>query len=304
MNSKIRGLALSALLLVGAAACTVEKVDEAHVGVKYTDGPIEGKKWDGVVEPGGSHTVANDHVYQLPARQVTYIAGSNSDGQQCAECERPALTLTAKGGERMDIELAVRFFLNTRTTPLRPFFLEICQKHNCWSDDGWIRMLNETFGNPMEAVVNDVGLDFDAEQLRYDNKVKDEFAAAFASTFVESQKRLIGHGDYFCGPGYDRKDKESCPGLSVEVTGVEFHNTEREGIREAQELSVKQAALASQQEATAVAQQRVNAAKATNQYLALQQAEAMLACAKNPQGCNLTVIVGDDGDVGVSVPTG
>lgn len=302
MTTKSKVLALLAAVLL-SAGCSVQKVDEAHVGVKYTDGPIEGKKWDGVVQPGGSHTVVNDHVYQLPARQVTYIAGSNADGEKCAECDRRALTLTAKGGERMDIELAVRFFLNTRSGTLKPFFLEICQKHDCWNDEGWTKMLNETFGNPMEAVVNDVGLNFEAEQLRYNNEVKDEFASTFATTFVESQKRLIGHGDYFCGPGYDREDDESCPQLSVEVTGVVFHDPEREGIREAQELAVEQEQLAVQQEATAVAQQRVNQAKATDEYLALQQAEAMLACAENPQGCNLTVIVGDEG-VSVAVPTG
>lgn len=298
---KRRNVVVLALAVLVLGACSVKKVDEAHVGIKYTDGPIEGRRWDGIVEPGGSHTVVNDHVYQLPARQVTYIVGSDG-GERCAECDAPALWLTAADGEAMEVELAVRFFLNTREEALRPFFLEICQKHDCWTDEGWIRMLNETFGNPMQAVVSDLGLEFDADDLRYNNGTRDDFAQQFGERFVESLERLVGRGDYFCGPGYNRNE-DDCPALSVEVTGVKFRNAEREGIREAEELAAREEALAQQEERTAQAQARVDEAQATDAHIRLAEVEAMLACAGNPE-CQLTVIVGADGNLDVSVPTG
>lgn len=290
MNRKILiRLAPLVAVLVLVGACAHEKVDEAHVGVRYTDGPIEGRKWEKIVEPGGSEWVFNDHVYQLPARQVTYIADADEGA------DTGPLELTAKGGEAMHIELAVRFFLNTRAEAFRPFFLEICQKHDCWTDDGWVTLMNETFGNPMRAVVSDIGLEYDAEELRYDNGVRDDFAARFAERFVKGQERLIGRGDYFCGPGYKRKESKSCPPLSVEVTSVRFADPERESIREKEELAIEQEDLAVQEEKTARARQKVNEAKATPEYLELQKAEAMVACAQNPQGCQLTVIVSSDG---------
>lgn len=296
-QSRVAVLALSALVVLGA--CSVKKVDEAHVGVKYTDGPMEGQRWDGVVEPGGSHTVVNDHVYLLPARQVTYIVGSDG-AERCAECDAPALWLTTADGEAMEIELAVRFFLNTREDVLRRFFQEICQKHDCWTDEGWIAMLNETFGNPMQAVVSDLGLEYQGDDLRYDNAVRDEFASQFGENFVDSLERLVGRGDYFCGPGYNRNE-EDCPALSVEVTSVKFRNAERESVREREELAVREAELAAQEERTAAAQARVDAAQATPEHIRLAEVEAMLACAQNPE-CQLTVITGSEGDLEVTVP--
>lgn len=297
MKLTMKGVSLALLFVLAFGACTQERVDEAHVGVRYTDGEIEGQKFDKVVAPGGAEWVFNDHVYKLPARQVTYISGSQEGA------DAPPLVLTAKNGEKMNVELTVRFFLNSREEALKPFFLEICQKHDCWEDEGWITMLNETFGNPQQAVINDIGLDYDAEELRYNNAVKDDFADTFASTFVTSLGRLVGRDDYFCGPGYDREDESSCPGLSVEVNSVTYANTDLEGFREAAEVAEGKVELSVQEEAAAAAQARVDAARATPEALALQEARAILLCAENPEGCSLSVTRIEGGnDVGVSVP--
>jgi hypothetical protein len=295
MSSRRRTLGACALLVLGLGACSVERVNESEVGIHYTQGPIEGEKFDHVIEPGGSSTVVDDVVYRLPARQVTYISAAGE------ESDAPPLSLTAQGGERLQVSLAVRFFLNSREEALRPFFLEICQKHDCWEDEGWLRMLRETFGNPMQAVVNDLGLEYEAEQLRYNNEVRDQFSAAFAERFVDQLERLVGRGDFFCGPGYDR-DEEECPALSVEISSVHYENAELEGIREQQELAVQEEALAAQTARTARAEQEAVAAQATPEWERQQQTQAMRECAQNPE-CQLTVILGG-GDVGVTVPAG
>lgn len=299
-------LGAAVLVLLASAGCSVKRVDEAHVGVGYTQGPIEGEKFDGVIEPGGSRTVFDDKVYKLPARQITYIAGNKANGERCDECDRGSFQFTAKGGVQMNLDLATRSFLNRREAALKPFFLEICQKHDCWTDEGWVKMLNETFGNPLEAVVKDVGLEFDAEQLRYNNETKDAFARRIGEEFVESQDRLIGRGDYFCGPGYRFKETNKkadgfCPDPSVEVTSISFANPDREQVHEREELAKAQEALAQQELKTAQAQQATNAAKATPQNLDLMERQAMLDCARNPE-CQLTIIVGASGEV--TVPAG
>lgn len=302
MNTRVRAGLGACLVLLAFAGCSVKKVDEAHVGVRYTDGPIDGKKFDHVVQPGGSETVFNDHVYELPARQVTYILGSKPDGSKCDECDAPTLRFTAKGGVDMNLDLADRFFLNSRTNALKPFFLEQCQKFDCWTDKGWVKMLDNVFGNPMKAVVKDIGLDFDPESLRYNAGTRDQFARKFATEFRKAQARLVGgSGRYFCGPGYDRKTtnkhaKSYCPELSVEVTGVTFADPEREAVHGKEQLSKAQEQLAGQQLATAKAQQAVNSAQATSQNLALMERQAMLECAKRA-GCQLTIVVGANGQV-------
>lgn len=308
-TKKILGVLGLALLL---GACSVEKVDEASVGVHYTDGPVEGQKFDHVVEPGGSSTVVNDHVYRLPARQVSYIAAN--DGTQNG-ADGPAIVITDQNGVGLSIDMTVRFFLNTREDVLKPFFLEQCQKFDCWNGaidtpgegeaDGWGDMLNNVYGNTAVAVANDLALGYVAEELRYNNEVKDRFSSEFATAFVAEQERLIGRGDYFCGPGYDREG-DNCPNLSVEITKITYVRPELEQVRENQQLAVEQTELAVQQEAAAAAEARVAAARATGQNIALMQAEAMLACAQNPNAgaCNLNIVVDDSGQVGVSIPVG
>lgn len=299
------------LAVLGLGACAVEKVDEASVGIHYTDGAIEGQKFDHVIEPGGSSTVWNDHVYRLPARQVSYIAQGDGTANGA---DAPGIVITDKNGVKLAVDLTVRFFLNTREDVIKPFFLEQCQKFDCWvgaidtpgegDKDGWGDMLNNVYGNTAVAVANDLALNYTAEELRYSNEVKDQFSTEFATAFVAEQERLIGRGDYFCGPGYNR-DGDNCPALSVEITKITYESAELENIRQQQQLASEQVELAAQQEAAAAAQARVDAARATPQSIEYMQAQAILACAQNPNpgACNLNVVV-DGVEAGVSIPVG
>ena len=303
---------LAAILLIPLvmSACSNERVNEAEIGVHYTEGWIEGRHFETVLEPGDSQWVWNDNVYKLPARQVTWVSGP---GWEDGNSDVPAITFTAQGGERLVMELSTRFFINTTLNddqePFKTFFTSICQKYDCWEgaiggtdpDDGWIRMLRDIVGNPQQAAANSLGLEFNAEELRYDNAVREEFADQFAEEFERLLSEEIGVANIFCGLGYERGE-EACPPVSVKVTNVRFENEERESIREEQRLAEEQQELAVQQEEAARAQQRVNQAKATPEYRALAEADALKACATNPE-CRLTIIVGQD-DIQSSIPVG
>ena len=292
------GGVLAVVLLIGGfialASLHQEKIDDSQLGAYYTDGPFEGRHFDHVMRSGSKAWVYNDHVYKLPARQITWISGPGH------EADAEALTFQAKGGEEMSIELSTRLFLNDDNATFRKFFTSVCQKFSCWEGStggkvkdqtGWNRMLRETIGNPEQAVVRDVGLRYDAEKLRYDPAVRAEFARQFADAFVDAQATTFGSSQFFCGADPDN----GCKPIVVRVTNIQFTNKDLEHVREQQKLAERQEALAVQQEAAAKAQQRVNVAKATPEYTALSQAQAMVECAKNPQGCNLTIIVGSDG---------
>jgi hypothetical protein len=300
MNTRTRRLTLGlAVLAIVLTACSVEKVDEAHVGVGYTDGPIEGKHWDGVLEPGSERTVVNDHVYMLPATQRSYIVSESETGDRATG---DVLNVTARGGSQLKVELEVRFFLNTRERTLKPFFLEVCQKYDCWTDSGWDEMLDENFRIPMEAVANTVGLEFRPEDLRYDTATRRQFGHDFAAQFIAHQQDLIGHSDYFCGPGYDRDadhddPDHGCPPISVSVTSVRYADAELEQIPNERQLAQEQEQLAAEQAAAARAQQQVRREQATPENLAIMDRENVRRCAES-DGC--TLIVGQD-QVGVAI---
>lgn len=300
-------VAVIAVLFLGTG-CEQKRVNESEIGVYYTSGWIEGDHFERVMEPGSSAFVVNDHVYKLPARQISWVAGPGDNA------DTSPLEFTAKGGELMVMSLTTRFVLNTtmdeNQEPFKTFFNDICRKYDCWDgaldgtpnqDDGWDKMLEDIVNDPQRAAANQLGLEYDGEALRYDNEAREEFAARFAAEFEVLLTEEVGVSNIFCGPGYERGEN-ACPGVSVKVNNVRFASQEREGIREAQRLAEEQEELAVQERAAAAAQQTVNEVKATPEYIALATAEAMKACAANPE-CGMTFVVGADG-VPTAVPLG
>lgn len=284
---------------VALASLHQEKINDSQLGAYYTDGAIEGQRFDHVMKPGSKAWVINDHVYKLPARQITWITGPGK------ETDADTLTFQAKGGEVMQLSLSTRVFLNDDDKTFGSFFTSICQKFECWKgstgghtrdNTGWNRMLRETIGNPEEAVARDVGLRYDADKLRYDANVRAEFARDFAEGFAKAQTQQFGGDQFFCGR---IPQGDGCSDVTVRVTNIQYGNEDLEHVREQRELAVQQEKLAVQQEAAAKAQQRVNAAKATPEYERLTRAQAMLKCAEKP---DCTLIFSNGGDTPVAVP--
>lgn len=310
MKRYIRPLLAVMLVMLAGACVTTERVDESHAGVRYNDGWVEGQSFSNVVEPGGTERVYNDHVYKLPIRQITWQTGT------CDGCDAPSLLITTKDRLQLSVDLAIRGTLNTDDATLEEFFNNICNKTRsrgdeevtgCWENAdekgqlGWDLMLTETFGNPMIAVANDIGATFEGDSLRYTPEVKDLFAEEFAKQFSTQQGRLVGNSDYFCQPGFKRNSSDGCENLTVEVTGVKYTNETLENAPSQVQASIEAEKLAKQQELQALAEAAVQRAKATVENLALLEAEALMACASNPE---CTLIWDTTGNANVNVNTG
>jgi hypothetical protein len=300
------GIIFVVLLSVGiylAASMRNVRVNEGEIGIRYTEGMFEGKHFDEVVAPGESTWVVNDVVYKLPARQITYLSSSSAYG-----ADAPALEFSASG-EPMTMALSTRFYLNTDDQVIRQFFDKLCRKYDCWDGalsgkggqkDGWADMLNDVVGTPQRRVATQLGLGQVGEDLRYNTETQEAFADQFAERFARELRDEVGIADVFCGSPVTKENPECSP-ISVSLTGITFANPDRENVRALEILADEQVALAARQEAAAVAQQRVNQAKATQEYETLQRATAMLECAKRPE-CTLTFIVGGE-NIQATVPT-
>ncbi len=309
MNKQRKSIVLLLLAVVLMAGCTAQKVDEAQVGVRYSDGFIEGKKFEKVIPPGGTEYTVNDHVYKLPAGQRSYIVSSKDGVGDRAGGD--FLVITTKDKTRLRIELSTRFFLNIRADVLKEFFLKICQKYDCWKDDAWAQMLAENFRVPLETVSSTIGFNYEGSELRYSSEQWNSFGTAFAEQFVTEQVKLLGRGDFFCGPGYAwDKPETGCPPLPISITNIRFDSDELESIPDQRKLALEQKSLATQQQEAAVAQAQAKVAEAnalqgaaTPEVIALRQADAMRDCAKNPQGCTLIINV-DGNTANVAVTPG
>lgn len=296
------------ICLLVFAACG-QQVGDTEAGIHIGDGPFENNHCEGVVDPG-TRSPANfaDAVHTVPSRLRSFSVTS-AEGTSDRPTGEP-LILTAKGGKQLQIELDTRFYANTRTDDdACEFYRNVCAKHHCWEDDGWVAMLNETFYTPLRTTINEVGPDFEAQALRYNNETKREFVRAVADGFADNQEELLGKGTYFCGQGYDREDKSTgCPSISVQLVDIRFvcdsesNEVCLEDIPNQRELAQQQEALAVDQAAAARAQQDVADAKNTPAQVQQRQLDIQEACANN-DNCTL-IINGSDTNVGASVPTG
>lgn len=290
-------------------ACGTQ-VGDTEAGIHVGDGPLENNHCEGVVDPGTRSPAAlRDHVYAVPSRLRSFSV-TTAEGTSDRPTGEPLIG-TFKGGRQLKLELDTRFFVNTRTDDdACEFYRNVCRKHECWTDDGWVAMLNETIYTPLRTTINEVGPDYDANKVRYEKRSKDLFVEAVAEGFADNQEELLDRKDYFCGKGYDREKKSTgCPPISLQLVDAKFVCRDEEDptncledIPNQRELAIQQENLATDQEAAAIAQRRVADAKNTPAGVQQRQLDIQEACANN-EGCTL-IINGSSTDVGASVPTG
>lgn len=279
------------------AACTPNEVGEDQIGIRYTSGSSDGRHCEKVVQPGDVEWTGNDEIIKIPAALRSYIVSNDENVGDRPQGD--ALVFSTKGeegqgGPELTMEVETRFFVNTRDEIACEFFLNVCKKYDCDTDDGWAKMLEENFRVPMQSVVNEIGLEYDSEALRYNNDTKTAFATRFAEEFASNLKDLLGRDDYFCGTGYKRSGK-SCPPIAMVVTSVRYVDPDLEDIPNQRRLAVEQAQLAEEQRAAAVAAQTVFDKQVTEEYVQKRNLDIALACARNPNPGACTLILNQNG---------
>jgi regulator of protease activity HflC (stomatin/prohibitin superfamily) len=321
-------LALIAMIL-GAGCASQAPVDE--IGLYYTGGPVQGKHFKRVINPGSGSTFLGfgDDVKWLPAGQRNYIVSKKTD-----EGDRKVadfIRVPARGGVNMDFEVSVYFRLNTHTGDiegykggtLRRFWEAIGKKYSADSEKGWDAMLNDNFRKIIETSMRQKVFTFTVDEL-YANaegaasgredailKIQNEIASALKDNI----NTTLG-GEFFCGPTFDAI-KPECPPFQFIINSAEPTD---QGVREsfsAQRVAANQVITAQNQaqarKAEADGTAAVKAAEAkgiveaqnalrgnlSGEFLELQRIEALKACATR-QGC--TLIIG--GGVTPTLPVG
>jgi hypothetical protein len=298
-------MAASALMMSG---CT-SQAEVDRVGLKYTGGPLEGKHFDGIVEPGSGVQFVGvfDTVAWLPAGQRNYIV-SSSPGEGDREDVADKIVVPAKGGVKVAFELSVYFKLNTRDDVIRNFYEQICKKYHCTEEDGWRKMLNDNFRKIIETSMNERIRQYDVGVLyannagaegQTSNDVLLQVQRDVAQTLRDRVNSVLG-GPYFCGPTFNRANP-ACPDFEFIINSAvpEDPGTVQsfEAIRRSQNEveTAKNRALELQEEAKgeAAKQNALQAAgELTPNQIAYLQAQAQLACANNKDGHCVLVVGG------------
>lgn len=319
-----RGLAglAAAVLLAGAGACsTIAEPD--NMVLMYTGGSVDGSHFKRCIDPSKRGPgVVNDSNFFLPTGERRWAIRPDDEGDTKVPIEAGSKP-DAKGnqGPKVNVYATTRFFLNTNCdggkdstvvkwweTLGRRYGADVNPKESSDEqahDDGFVKMLYASIIPIIERAVRDSTPAFTADQIDSNlNSAYDTLEKAIEQRLAtEIQKS----GDFFCGPGYDRAVKASCPALDVDVTDGAYADA---GV-----ATARAAVFAAQQRAQAAAidtQSKLDTANALkgagasgvevqrlqNQLaIAQESTKQAQACADNP---NCTVIVGAGAGVNVA----
>lgn len=309
-GKRLSAVAVVLLAVVLGAGCS-QTAEVQNIGLYYTGGPIQGKHFKRVIQPGSGAQFQGigDTIAWLPVNQRNYIVSKHEGEGDRAGAD--VIRVPARGGVLMDFEVSVYFKLNTHTDDmkdfkggtLRRFYEQICKKYDCAENDGWNKMLNDNFRKIIETsmrqrvfnyTVDELFANAEGEASGKDDAIN-KIQSDIASTIKTNVSQVLG-GQYFCGPKFDR-DKPECPDFEFIINSAEPTD---QAVRES--FARIRASLNDAQSAKARAEGQAAAQAAsqralTPEYLRSLEIEAMRACAASgnctliftPNGGNVNV---------------
>ena len=220
-------VAVVAALLVGGGILlfAFRSVDAGQVALRFGGGAFDTRngQYKAVHGPGRSNMGLLDRVFPYPTTVRNEVFAADPDGQgpklggdappvPCATKTTDPGSGTA--GPRVDLQGQFLFFLNTGPE-LGAFHARYGVRYHAWEhfdddvrDDGWPKMLNETFRPIAESVLVAACRDFTVDDLSRQDKID-----ALEATVGQRVTALLHdrmRGPYFCGTGFDRDHPEGC----------------------------------------------------------------------------------------------
>lgn len=188
--------------------------------VCYGGGLFEERDYQGTLDPGTNNqfTGWGDHCYKYPTGQRNYIASEKKNEGDVAGGE--AFVAPSKDRVQMKYQVAVYFKLNTNN--LSTFHEDLGIKYKAWEDEGWKKMLSDSFRQQIQGSIGDESRKYDAQDLYASAEVREKLSTGIGSTLKANINRSFGK-EYFCGVGFVH-GKDKCPEFTFVIKDISPKN--------------------------------------------------------------------------------
>ncbi|GAA5053624.1 hypothetical protein HNP84_002823 [Thermocatellispora tengchongensis] len=200
----VKGLigAVVAAVLFGfvLSGCSRVSTQPDEVLLHYAGGTFEAIKFERCINPSSGATLLGpgDTSYSYPYGQRTFDFSGSDDA------ESQVISVVSKDNVEMRVAGSATFTLNTDCKTLRQFHEKIGLKYGAYldeDDDGWNRMLNFYFKQPLDRAMDAASQEFEWKKLFNDPTIKQQWEARVGQLARQFIKETSG-GDYFCNPNY------------------------------------------------------------------------------------------------------
>lgn len=209
-------VALALLALAPGVASGLVKTPRDRVGISYGGGPIEGIKFQKIVQPGSTlfWNGLLDPLYLYPADQQNYIISKNpAEGLATKE------SVKAPSKDRVQVEFQVAVYFKLDTDRLRQFHEQLGLKYKAYTSRGWDRLIRDTFRQQIENALQEETRRSDVADLYGDAELLIALQDRIQATLSQRLVDALGER-FFCAPTF--KPGGNCEDPTFIVKSIEI----------------------------------------------------------------------------------